>query len=339
MIHAKGNNKMAENTQHLKPDTVLKNYWRDNEQFADLFNAALFNGRPLIKPEELEDLDTEASSILEHRKHTESISASRDIIKARKRSSAHGVEFVLLGNESQEHIHYAMPMRIMGYDYNAYKKQYDSNSKKYKTSSGMSSDEYLSKMKKDDKFIPVITLTVYYGSKPWDGATSLHEMLNIPEGMEPFVNNYRILLVEARKNNLTLHNVRNINLFHLLETVLDLNLTKKQAMEKILTYAKEHNVDKTVIMTVAGATNLNIDYNAFEKGDGDMYTLFNEIAKEGKAEGKAEGKTEGNAEGIIETGLDLGLSENDILERLQKKLGISLQKAQEYFNIFGKQMA
>lgn len=70
-----------------------------------------------------------------------------------------------------------------------------------------------------------------------------------------------------------------------------------------------------------------------------MYTLFNEIAKEGKAEGKAEGKTEGKAEGIIETGLDLGLSENDILERLQKKLGISLQKAQEYFNIFGKQMA
>lgn len=29
----------------LKPDTVLNNYWRDNEQFADLFNAVLFDGR------------------------------------------------------------------------------------------------------------------------------------------------------------------------------------------------------------------------------------------------------------------------------------------------------
>ena len=56
-----------------------------------------------------------------------------------------------------------------------------------------------------------------------------------------------------------------------------------------------------------------------------MCTLFDEITKEGKAEG------------IIETGLDFGLSEYDILERLQKKLDISLQKAQEYFEMFGKQ--
>lgn len=36
-------------------------------------------------------------------------------------------------------------------------------------------------------------------------------------------------------------------------------------------------------MTVAGAAGSNIDYNAFEKGDGDMCTLFGEIAKESKA--------------------------------------------------------
>ena len=29
-----------------------------------------------------------------------------------------------LGLESHEHIHYAMPLRIMGYDYTTYKKQY-----------------------------------------------------------------------------------------------------------------------------------------------------------------------------------------------------------------------
>lgn len=34
--------------------------------------------------------------------------------------------------------------------------------------------------------------------------------------------------------------------------------------------------------------------------------------------------------GIIELGLDLGFSENEILDRLQVKLGISLQEAQEY---------
>lgn len=45
----------------------------------------------------------------------------------------------------------------------------------------------------------------------------------------------------------------------------------------------------------------------------------------------------GRAEGIIETGFEFGLSEEEILKRLQKKLDISLQIAQEYVSRFGKQ--
>ena len=30
---------MQKKIQNLKPDIVLKNYWRNNEQFADFFNA------------------------------------------------------------------------------------------------------------------------------------------------------------------------------------------------------------------------------------------------------------------------------------------------------------
>lgn len=62
-----------------------------------------------------------------------------------------------------------------------------------------------------------------------------------------------------------------------------------------------------------------------KKGDLDMCTLFDEIAKENEAKG------------IIETGVDFGLSKNDILERLQDKLKISLQIAEEYLGRFGKQ--
>ena len=29
---------MVKNVQDLKPDTVLKNYWSDNDQFADLLD-------------------------------------------------------------------------------------------------------------------------------------------------------------------------------------------------------------------------------------------------------------------------------------------------------------
>ena len=196
-------------TQDLKPDTILKNYWNDNEQFADFFNAVLFEGRQVIKPDDLEDMDTEESSVLEHRDYAESIKASRDNIKICKRSNDYGVNLVMLGMESQEHIHYAMPLRVMGYDYGVYKKQYDQNARKYKTSDGMEQDEYLSRMKKADKFTPVITVVVYYGQKPWDGAASLHGMLDIPDEMKQFINDYKMILVEAKQNSLTFHNTSN----------------------------------------------------------------------------------------------------------------------------------
>ena len=51
---------------------------------------------------------------------------------------------------------------------------------------------------------------------------------------------------------------------------------------------------------------------------------------------KETGIAEGRAEEIIETGYEFGLSEQDILERLQKKLSISLQKAQEYAERSGR---
>ena len=56
----------------------------------------------------------------------------------------------------------------------------------------------------------------------------------------------------------------------------------------------------------------------------------------GKRYGK--GKIEGRAEEIIESGFEFGLSEKDILTRLQNKLDISLQAAQQYLLRFGKQM-
>ncbi|MCM1223282.1 MAG: Rpn family recombination-promoting nuclease/putative transposase [Lachnospiraceae bacterium] len=332
---------MPKKKQDLKPDTVLKNYWRDNERFADFFNAVLFEGKQIIKPDELEDRDTDESSLLEHRESIKSIQESRDNIKIRKKFTAYGIELVMLGLESQEHIHYAMPMRVMGYDYSVYKKQYDSNAKKCKQLKGLDEDEILSGMRKTDKFAAVITVVVYYGEKPWDGAMTLHEMLDIPGELKKYVNDYQMLLVEARKNNLVFHNADNVDFFNLLGIVLDHSIPRNEAKEKAIQYSEEHETDRSVIMTVAGATNSKINYSDFEKGDGRMCTLFEEIAREseekGIKKGIEKGKTEGKAEGIIETGFEFGLSENAILERLQNKLHISLQMAQEYLVRFGRQ--
>ena len=50
---------MGKGKQKLKPDIIVKSYWRNNEQFADFFNAVLFDGRQIIRSDELIDMDTE----------------------------------------------------------------------------------------------------------------------------------------------------------------------------------------------------------------------------------------------------------------------------------------
>lgn len=144
-------------------------------------------------------------------------------------------------------------------------------------------------------------------------------------------------LVEARENKLKLHNINNVDLFNLLEILLDKSRPLKETKEKAIAYAEEHKVDKSVIMTVAGAANTRIDYKAFEIGDGKMYTVFEEIAKENENKGRLEGRTEGEAKGIIVVGFELGLSESEILGMLQKKLNLPEEKAQEYMELFGRQ--
>lgn len=320
---------MAKKTQKLKPDTVLKNYWRSNERFADFFNAVLFEGKPIIRPEELEDVDTDEASILEHGKYAESIQAARDNIKIRKKSKTYGVEFVMMGMEHQEHIHYAMPMRLMGYDYGTYKKQYDNNALKYKTAEGMEHDEYLSGMKKTDKFMAVITVVVYYGENPWDGAKTLHEMLDIPPEMERYVNDYKMLLVEAGRNNLTLRHADNVDLFNLLEIILDKSISGNEAKKRAIQYSEEHGTDKTVIMTVAGATNSKIDYDRFGKGDGAMCTLFEEIARENETKGIEKGIEKG-IRGTVSVMRKYHIPNEEIVKEIQEEYNLTREEAEEY---------
>jgi hypothetical protein len=180
-------------------------------------------------------------------------------------------------------------------------------------------------MKKTDKLMPVITVVVYYGETPWDGAISLQDMLNIPKEMKPFVNDYKMTLVEARNNELTLHNMNNKDLFNLLEILLSKNCSRKEKKEKAIEYSGNHKVDKSVAMTVAGAANCNLNYEVLERKGADiLFTVFEAEREEGKAEE------------IVETGYEFGMSEEDILRRLEDKLQISLSTAQEYMDKFGK---
>ncbi len=165
----------------LKPDTILKNFWRDNRHFADLFNAVFFNGEQVLKPQDLTEADTDVSSMLKFNGHAETVQKILDVVK----KTAYGVDFVLWGLENQAKIHYAMPLRHMVGDAFSYMKEYDEIAAVNKKNGDFhSSDEFLSGFKKTDRLHPVISLCVYYGESEWDGPFSLKDMLEIPEKIE-----------------------------------------------------------------------------------------------------------------------------------------------------------
>jgi len=64
------------------------------------------------------------------------------------------------------------------------------------TAAVLTSEEFLSGLRKDDKLIPIITAVVYFGDEPWDGPKSLFEMLDVrDERLYRFLNDYKLNLI------------------------------------------------------------------------------------------------------------------------------------------------
>lgn len=162
------------NTTHQK-DVSLKTFWRDNKHFADLFNATVFNGKQVLKPNKLTEMDTDVSATIQSKSYNESITRNRDVVK----KMSDGVEFNILGLEIQDKTHYAMPLRTMTYDALGYIKEYNDIKKQHKLNkdSFSSHEEFLSGINKSDRFHPIITLVLYYGESLWDGPTCLSDMM------------------------------------------------------------------------------------------------------------------------------------------------------------------
>ena len=66
---------------HIKADHILKNFWKDNSRFADLFNACIFDGEQVLKPNDLTEVDTDISSLLQFNGHAETIQKVLDVVK------------------------------------------------------------------------------------------------------------------------------------------------------------------------------------------------------------------------------------------------------------------
>ena len=183
------------NTNTHQKDVTLKTFWRDNEHFADLFNATVFNGKQVLKPNKLTEMDTDVSATIQSKSYNESITRNRDVVK----KMSDGVEFNILGLEIQDKTHYAMPLRTMTYDALGYIKEYNEIKKHHKLNkdSFCSPEEFLSGINKSDRFHPIITIVLYYGESLWDGPTCLSDMMiSMSNNIKEYFSDYKLNLVQ-----------------------------------------------------------------------------------------------------------------------------------------------
>jgi hypothetical protein len=175
----------------LSPDLATKQFWENNDRFADLFNAVCFNGRQVVKPELLEERSTEVSASVPLGKHYEHVKQYQDVTKYYR-----GTELTILGIENQQKIHYGMPLRCRLYDDLDYLKECRTLRGIHKDIKDFANaDEFLSGLRKDDRLHCSLRIVIYYGEEPWDGPVSLSDMFHIPEEFKPFFQDYTIPLI------------------------------------------------------------------------------------------------------------------------------------------------
>lgn len=245
----------------------------------------------------------------------------RDLLKSVVVKSIGSAYVVLIGVENQSDIHYAMPVKNMLYDAMNYSAQVNNIGKHHKKAGDSGSQgEFLSGFHRDDRLMPVVTITVYWGSKEWDGPRCLYDMISsTDERLKKVVSDYHINLVVPQE--ITDFDKFRTTLGEVLEAIKVSE--DKEAMKQLLAtnpqFAEMDNESVAAINTFIG---VNIPVNT-EGSVTDMCKAWEDQKEEGRTEGRTEGLTEGRTEGRLFE-VYSSVQDGDYgIERGAEKLGIS----------------
>ena len=241
-------------------DTLSMEYLSDNTRFADICNYCLFDGQEVIRAEDLKKLDTkEFLKLAGLNQKGQQISRIRDILKHAVIRSTGDCTYLIIGVENQTQIHYAMPVRGMIYDALNYGRQVNTISKNHRDKSDLKEPaEFLSGFTADDYLTPVVTITVYWGSEPWDAPRSLHEMFHSNSALLKYVADYKLNLISPAE----------ITDFEKFRTSvgLVLEVMKHQdsvrEMEQIIASQPGlYNIEQDAARVIEGFTGIKMDHN------------------------------------------------------------------------------
>ena len=288
---------------------VSKQYLADNAIFADICNFYVYHGKQIIQPNQLYPLDVTASITLDNTDNSVwSTEKQRDVLKY---AEADNTAYLIVGIESQSNIHYAMPVRNMLYDAIQYAHQMQEKEKSLQnTTNKKNNTEHASTLHNHDSLIPVVTIVLYLGSKPWNGPRSLHEML---KGVSPeilqYVADYKIQLIAPQE--LT---DEELSMFHsnLQQVLKFIKYQKDKVKMNILMHSDEYAaLDKAAIRVINAFTHLKLKPHYIDKEESNMCQAWDEHYEDGRNEGITIGLDKGRDERSKE--MALALLKKDIL--------------------------
>ena len=154
-------------------DSTCKKLFRDDGCFADICNYAFFQGKQIIKPEELVSRENDVSTLIGKEALPMETKRYRDIVR---KASING-EYMIIGVEHQSTLDKNMIIRILNYD----------------------AQLYINQVERGKEVYPVGTFVFYTGDKEWTYPKSLKESLKIPPEMKDYINDWKLPVLELQK--------------------------------------------------------------------------------------------------------------------------------------------
>ena len=264
-------------------DSTCKKLLRDKGCFADLCNYAFFQGRQVIQPEELVSRENDLSTLIGKVDKPTEIKRYRDVVR---KASIHG-EYVIIGVEHQSTFDEKMIFSILNYDATIYINQVESKQEIY----------------------PVGSFVFYTGDKEWKSPETLK---NIPPDMEPYINDWRLPVVELKTMD-----ARKLTNQRLKEVV---EISQSMFAGNYDDLRNNREIETENFMMAATFTRTKIKREDLPEGDEinmceAMDILFQRLRNEGEVLGLEKGETIRFEKGKREE------KQNTLKEQLKVKLG------------------
>ena len=277
-------------------DHYAKRLFDDPKIVSDIFNYLTFRNRPAVSLNNIQHLDGEQVTVV-GKKLDRRI---RDRLWLVSFTFAGHDYQLILGIELQSAISYDMPVRVMHYDALSYAHQVKVHEAQHRLKADLSDGAFLSGITIDDKLIPVVTVVIYFGKKPWDGAAKLSDMLVIAP-----CQSIRALIHAPVMHLIDPHRLSAQQLIRfeseLREVLAFIKYAedRRKLMQFLDRYCKKRTISGNAVNVINAFTKAKIK-RVQHKEKVKMCQAIIELKQIAREEGRKEGRREGKIEGKIE---------------------------------------